>query len=226
MYPYLMSDKMRLGSCLVISGYAQILGENGFDDREFYGKAIDKILCESQRLHTMVIELLEASKVNVFSGDKDFECINLEQLISNVCKYLEIRASKYHMDFDRNIIPLKVLGNYEELNTVFVNLLDNAINYGKPGSNIQIKGWGNDGFAFITIENQGSEITTELLRKIFEPFVRGKGVDDGFRGGTGLGLYICKTILEKHQGEISIESRDSTRVTVKIPLFNNSAINS
>jgi len=90
-----------------------------------------------------------------------------------------------------------------QLNQVFINLLNNALDAVDEKGNIDIKIFGDDGFVNVFIEDDGEGIASEELEKIFMPFhtTKSKGK------GTGLGLYISKRIVDNHDGQLLVESK-------------------
>lgn len=110
-----------------------------------------------------------------------------------------------------NGAALEVYGNADLLGSAMVNLLTNANNHTKGGV-IRVEGAAHEGGVRVTVSDNGSGITEELLPSVFE-----RGVTDG--GGTGLGLAIVRSIIEQHGGGIWIESEygAGTRVTFTLP---------
>ena len=116
--------------------------------------------------------------------------------------------------YDRSIPPLMAYGN--ELNQVWTNLIDNAIDAVKGSGKICIGTWLEDNQLVVEIMDNGSGIPQEIQSRIFEPFFTTKGVG----AGTGLGLIISNRIVgDRHGGEIEFESRPGeTRFKVRLPI--------
>ena len=133
---------------------------------------------------------------------------------------MAIRAKRYNIQIDDIIEDgLFVKGDEDKLKEIFVNLLDNSIKYGYVNSIIQVKVFKNDNKAFISMEDRGEGIPKEELENIFQPFYRINKKLSRKKGGNGLGLPIVKAIVEKHGGNICIESelKQGTIVTIEIP---------
>jgi two-component system sensor histidine kinase/response regulator len=114
-----------------------------------------------------------------------------------------------------------VQGDPELLKIVVRNLINNAIKYGKPGTPVKVRLEAREGEAVLSVLNEGVGISPEDIEKrLFKRFerLRQKGTE-GVKG-SGLGLYICKTIVEKHKGRIWAESEPGTwtRLSVALPL--------
>ncbi|MCH5139113.1 HAMP domain-containing protein, partial [Clostridiaceae bacterium UIB06] len=119
----------------IISGYSQILLKQNFSDKEFAIKSIKKINAESERMHNMVIELLEISKVESNIASDINEEVNLSQIIASACNDMKIRADKYEIHIENTIDEaVTVLGSGNELRRVIINIIDNAIKYGNVKS--------------------------------------------------------------------------------------------
>jgi two-component system NtrC family sensor kinase len=104
----------------------------------------------------------------------------------------------------------------QQINQVFMNLLINAVHAIEKQGEITIKTWEQDKSIWAAISDTGRGIPKEHLSKIFEPFFTTKEVGKG----TGLGLSITYEIVQKHNGEITVESEvgNGTTFTVRIPI--------
>lgn len=205
----------------IISGYSQILLKQDFNDKEFARKSVKKINDESERMHNMIIELLEISKVesNITSDTK--EDVNISQIIDAACNDMKIRADKYEIHIEKAIDKeVTVLGNPNELRRVIINIIDNSIKYSNIKSTINVKLSKEDNNCNIIIKDEGQGIPSDKLEMIFEPFYRVDKQTSRETGSSGLGLSIVKKIIDKHNGDIKIISEEGigTEVHIIIPL--------
>lgn len=191
-----------------ISGYAQIIGEEDFDDPEFLRKATGKIRLESDRLNRMVIELIELSKRDIAPISKKREPVHLLPFIESICEDMTLKAQKRQMAIDVTGEDFVVNGNRDELRQVFLNVLDNAMKYGLNGTRIAVRIIAG----IVTVTNACNPVPRQIALHAFEPFIHTKG-----EGNSGLGLYICKQIIEQHNGTITFED-DNGQVTLSIKL--------
>jgi signal transduction histidine kinase len=200
-----------------IMGYAQMIKENGQSDEVFFEKGIDHIADESARLHEMVLQLLELSKET--DSKTAFENIEAGAILESVCEGMAFKAQKYK----KNILceaegDLMVEGSATKLRQLFINLVDNAIKYGDASSEIIVSAVQASEFIQISVINQGEVIPPDHLERIYEPFYRENSRRVKEIGSRGLGLSICKAIVEEHQGTIQIRSENlETSVLVQIP---------
>jgi signal transduction histidine kinase len=105
----------------------------------------------------------------------------------------------------------------EQIKTVFENVINNAIKYSRPDSGpIRIFYKSVESYAVIRIADKGIGIPQEELSQIFEPFYRVDKSRAKDTGGYGLGLSLCKTIMEAHDGKIEIQSRPEEGTTVSL----------
>ncbi|KNF09217.1 sensor signal transduction histidine kinase [Gottschalkia purinilytica] len=202
-----------------ISGYAQIMSQKDFDDLEFLNRASSKIKEESDRLHRMVVDLIEVSKTSTYEDKLSFTKVNLKELLYSICTDMNIKANKYKMNIKYDINNnLFVSGDENKLKEVFINVLDNAIKYGRVKTDIYVKPIIKNKYIEIEIENKSDDIPNDKIDKVFEPFYRLKGKENKEKGSNGLGLYICRNIMRQHSGDINLESKDGTvKVIIKIP---------
>ncbi|MFL0253116.1 sensor histidine kinase [Clostridium neuense] len=203
----------------VILGYAQMIKENGFTDKDFFLKGMGHIEKESKRLYDMVVDLLEISKLKSDTNEMKFSEVNLKKMLENTCEEMSIKASKYEVKivFESDD-DIEVMGDENSLKQVFINIIDNSIKYGAVKSTISLKLERENNSALVIINNRGDCIPRDKMDKIFEPFYRVEKKASREKGGSGLGLYIVKDILDKHNGEISMENVEDEGVRTKIKL--------
>jgi two-component system phosphate regulon sensor histidine kinase PhoR len=105
------------------------------------------------------------------------------------------------------------------LHRVFMNLVENAVKYNRDGGSVTLSVEHRGGIARVRVEDTGIGIAAEHLPQIFRRFYRVDKARSRKTGGAGLGLAICKSFVEAHQGRIEVESRlgEGTAVTVELP---------
>lgn len=198
-----------------ISGYSQMLLQNRTEDEEFKHRAEERIYLESERLHKLVLDLIEVSKGTLFLEEDKIQ-IEMDKLLGDVCSDMKIKADKYSVSINKNIAEGKVFGQQRKLQQLFINLVDNAIKYSFKGSTIYVTGKKIENAYEIKVKNIGKPIDENTYNHIFEPFIKGK--DEVEKGSSGLGLYICSEIVKEHEGHITIENGNEITVKVEIPL--------
>ncbi|MGY3718140.1 histidine kinase N-terminal domain-containing protein [Sutcliffiella cohnii] len=177
-------------------------------------KYLDIIDVELEQLNFRITQFLHTSKANIPS--KKAEKINVNEIISNILQlmYPSIVASDVDVKVDMESEVI-LEGNKDELRQVLLNLIINSIdalnNREKPKV-IKISNSESGRFVGISISNNGPEIPENTIGTIFEPFYSTKEL------GTGIGLFVCKNIIEKHNGTIYCKStREETTFHVELP---------
>lgn len=201
-----------------ISGYAQMLLDKKLEDPEFKERAIQRIYMESERMHELVLDLIDVSK-GVSFADEEKKLIDMLKLINEICDDMEIKAEKYFLSFNRNISTGFILGQNNKIRQLVINILDNAIKYSLRNEQIFIETFSEDEFFVLQVTNKGEMIPQQVYNNIFEPFIRGAKAEES--SSRGLGLYICSEIVKDHNGYIHIENGEIIRVIVKIPSSGN-----
>ncbi|MDR6550343.1 HAMP domain-containing sensor histidine kinase [Paenibacillus qinlingensis] len=199
-----------------ILGYAEMIRANGWSDEDFFDKGMNHIIDESKRLHELVLKLLELSMES--ASEEPFEWCDIGSILTSVSEAMAFKAQRYQKSIRNEIEEdLAVLGNKHKLRQLFINLLDNAIKYGYPHTTIEIKAEIRSEMVNVIMTNQGETLSKQDLDLIFEPFYRGEKLEGQERGSRGLGLAICKSIINDHSGYIQISSVDQ-RIQVNIQL--------
>ncbi|SHK76766.1 Signal transduction histidine kinase [Clostridium cavendishii DSM 21758] len=203
-----------------ILGYAEVIKENGFkEDEEFFYKGINHIIYESKRLRSMVITLIEKSKLQDENIEESFEVINISYLLDVTCEDMKVKARKYNIAINKNIEGNRyVKGSKDKLKQVFINIIDNSIKYGVENSKIEVRLFRIEEWIEIIIEDEGKGIDEENLKNLFNPNYKISNFNSSELGSRGLGLVISKDILNKHKGSLSIQSKlkYGTKVSIKL----------
>ncbi|MBI1314979.1 HAMP domain-containing protein [bacterium] len=187
---------------------------------EEYQASLHTILDEAIHLSQLTSQLLDLSREDHGAKSGVSEPVRLDELIAIATADLQLAAQKKGIAVETvQMPPLLVSGDPIRLRRVFMNLLDNALQYTPCGGNVQIKGGPLGDGALITIIDNGPGIPEDELPHIFDRFRRVDKSRTRQGGGTGLGLAICKAIVEAHGGRIHMDSAIGygTRVSVELP---------
>ena len=169
---------------------------------------------EAGRMSRLVDDLLSLSRIELNEHVAPTSQVALAPLIEQVADTLELRAAERGMRLDL-VLPddlPDVHGDEDELAQVFQNLIDNAIKYGKPQSNITVAASTPErlaaasSFVRLAVTDRGEGIPSEHLPRLTERFYRVDTARSRELGGTGLGLAIVKHILNRHRGRLEISS--------------------
>ncbi len=182
-------------------------------------KVIEK---EADRMARLVKDLLTLSRLDSSNRQAPFEKFNIEELVKSVTEKLSFSAKKsgHKIFFSSDMLYRDFFGEQDAIEQVLTNIISNAIKYTQSGGTIGIKCTGDFTRAVITVRDNGIGIPKEDLPRIFERFYRVDKARSRKSGGTGLGLAIAKEIIERHNGQIVIESPEQkgTLVTITLPL--------
>ncbi|MEN8240837.1 MAG: HAMP domain-containing sensor histidine kinase, partial [Chloroflexota bacterium] len=200
-----------------IKGYTTTLLRKDTEwDRETQQDFLEIIDDEADRLSELIGNLLDSYRLK--SGSAEFKLVPVP--LASFFKNIFDRLSKKEVNLDIEIqvspTDLAVMADAKQLSQVIENLISNASKYA-PNSTVKIHASQKDDKLLITIADSGPGIPAVHLDHIFKQFYRVPERSAGVRG-TGLGLYICKHIIEGHGGEIKIESELNKGTTFHILL--------
>jgi signal transduction histidine kinase len=170
---------------------------------EAYKQVLEDTFANAQRLNALVHDLLKMNRA--FNSDQ-FETFDLKELIDEIILALVESSNVRNVNIENNIIDIMLLGERALMHRAFFNLVQNAVKYNKMNGKVFISATLKDDFVFVYIEDTGIGIPEEELENIFEPFYRVDSSRSREWGGSGLGLSIAKTIIDKHNGKVLIES--------------------
>ncbi len=181
-----------------IKGYIGIL-QGGDVEQEVIERAYDRIWIESERMHTMIQNILMVAKGSQIYR-KEPEYFDLKQLTQDVIEELGLIYSK----FDMNIVmndgeQVMIHGVKDEIRTIVLNLVNNAVKYSND-KNIKIT-CSNNKPKFM-IENRCLPIPSELKNKLLDPFVK-YNYEDYTKVSSGLGLFICKELADRNSIDLA-----------------------
>jgi signal transduction histidine kinase len=184
------------------------------------------IVSQARRLARLVDDLLDASRLTSGQFTLLRARCDLVVLVQEVIEQLR-PVAPYHT-FTLQVSDGPITGNWDggRLQQALGNLLDNAIKYSDEGTTITVSTWTTQDKVHVRIHNQGVSIPSADIKSLFRPFARIQATS-GARQGSGLGLYITKSIIEAHQGtlrlephtsETAAEERMGTTFTFELPL--------
>ncbi len=196
-----------------ISGYAELLLTEIVKEKEFDKRAIERIYSESDRLHKLVLELIEVSK-GIYVSKEEYKEVDMKKLIFQSCNDMSIKANKYSLKILTDIAEGTVRGQEDKIREVMINLIDNAIKYSCRGNEIKVSSYILDNKYYIEIINHSDPIPDKIFNNIFDPFIR--STTDTNKDSRGLGLYLCSQIIKEHKGEITIENGNMIKAKVSL----------
>jgi two-component system sensor histidine kinase KdpD len=202
-----ISHDLRTPLSTIAVTVSTLLDESINTDEAARREGLQTVVDESRRLGRQVENLLEMARLNsgVIRANAEWEAVEelVEAALARLSRELEGRTIR--VQIDKDVPPLWVAG--ELMEKVFVNLLENAARYARPDGLIEITGVSRGEHVEIVVADDGPGLPPGTEAKVFEKYFRGRSaVDDGQRG-IGLGLAICRTIIEAHGGQIRAANR-------------------
>ncbi|MBP8639962.1 MAG: HAMP domain-containing protein [Oscillospiraceae bacterium] len=193
-----------------ISGFADGIldGTIPKDEQDRY---LATISSETKRLSRLVRQMLQMSRIqSVDTPALLSRSFNLSEVIMRTLLTFEGKITQNGLDVDAQLPEesIAVRGDEDSITQVVYNLLDNAIKFSETGTAIGISLWKQGGKAFVSIKNHGETISPQELPFIFDRFHKTDKSRSLDRDGVGLGLSIVKTILNNHNEDVSVTSRD------------------
>lgn len=201
-----------------ISGYAQILIEDDFNDEVFKKNALERIISESDRMHELVMSLLNISKQSSDLEEYAFQEVNIKNIIDDLISLKLLQIKEKELNIITNIEEKNIRGNKQYLIILFSNLIDNGIKYSYEKTNIIIEVKEINGYLNFSILTKGKKIPYDFKDKIFEPFVKVEEKGFSSKNSNGLGLYICRNIVLGHKGKINLILKDDeAKFIIELP---------
>ena len=189
--------------------------------QEFY----DVMLADTDRLLTTVEQVLDASRTKEKSRKLNLSKINIGTLLTESSELVRRRYNLENTAIEVSPLPEEVFisGDLTELQTVFGNILDNAVKYSKKVINISVEmRVRQKSIVEVRIKDQGVGIAAGELKTIFRRFYRAQNGSTQSTKGTGLGLYIVRSVIKKHGGKVLAKSGGEGKGTsfiVRLPIL-------
>ncbi len=192
----------------VISGYLETMQQNLPTDTEKLRKIIKTMYGQSKRMERLVSDLLSLSKLETRPTDQHDNEIDIAALLTAIKESAIILSDDKNHTIELNInSQSNISGNYEELYSLFANLINNAVRYTPAKGHITILWEEIDSQAVFSVTDSGPGIPMQHIPHLTERFYRVNVDRSRESGGTGLGLAIVKHIVERHDGRLEITSK-------------------
>lgn len=184
----------------VIRSYSEAISD-GLVDEENLERYSEEIINEVDRLNTLVMDLLQLSKLQdgAYSLNKQF--INLSDFAQECVNYFKPITAKKNISIVSSTLPLEVWADKKYLQRVLYNFIDNAVKFSTENSKIEIFTSELNNYIKLSVKDYGLGIESHLLTDIWDKYYK-----NSQSGGMGLGLAICKEILKMHGFEYGVTS--------------------
>jgi signal transduction histidine kinase/CheY-like chemotaxis protein len=195
-----------------IMGFAELLAERDYDE-ETSKRFVATIYGEAVRLTALVNEFLDLQRIEDGSFTLALEPFDLDALVRDEVELYSAQSEAHTLEIELPDEAVPVLGERDRITQVLGNLLSNAIKYSPHGGVVRVRLEPNGTAVRVSVTDDGVGIPGAQQSGVFSKFFRADSSDTREIGGTGLGLALCKDIVEAHAGQIgftSVEGRGST----------------
>jgi len=191
----------------IVNGYCNLLKEMGTENlTPQQGEFLDEAIKSSDRLVDLINDMLDLSRLEAGKMAMEIDQRNLCDLLEAVRHEMAPLVNQSRLEMEVAVEPVcQALFDEEKIRRVLTNLIGNAVKFTPAGGTIRMRLEDGRDQVRVCIEDTGKGIPPERLPELFNEFTQ-LGKDDNARG-SGLGLSICKKIIESHQGRIWAESR-------------------
>jgi len=191
----------------IIKAYSEaLLSQVKPDDHETREQFLSVIDTETDRLSTIVSNLLDLSRIEAGKFGLDYSVFSLKDLVNSVISVFKAKPSNIDILTDFADTLPKIEADADKIREVLVNLIANSMKFSPMGGTVTITVEHQEGVVSCSVSDTGIGIPKDKLRHIFKKFFRVDNSDIAEIPGTGLGLSIVKHILDAHKGKITVDS--------------------
>jgi signal transduction histidine kinase len=200
----------------MIKLYATAINEDLYDSKEKQRETARSIIEKVDQIENYVSEIIRTSQEDLLAIEVNEGEFYLEEVITPIARVYQEKCMLLGIQFTINTYENKIFrGDKDKLVEVLENILENAIKYGDKNY-VSIDFFEEDYCQLIRVTNSGEPIPSVEFVHMFESFWRGSNAHD--KQGNGLGLYICKRIMNLMKGEIFVEStKDTMSIVLVLP---------
>jgi two-component system phosphate regulon sensor histidine kinase PhoR len=208
-----------------LTGFIDTLQGPARDDPAARDRFLGIMQAQAWRMARLIDDLLSLSRIELRAHQRPDTPVDLHAIVRQVSDGLQTLARDRDVTVDIKApgAPLLVLGDRDELTRLFENLIENGLKYGASGKRVDIAltsigAMPGKGEAVVSVRDYGPGISAEHLPRLTERFYRVDVGESRAQGGTGLGLALVKHILNRHQGRLTIDSKEGEGATFTVRL--------
>lgn len=203
-----------------VKGFAETLLSGDVPNQATANQFMQIIYDESERLNRLITDLLELSKIEKQAMPLDITKVNVNEIIEHatqtISKFARDKNIRLHLPDYEN--PVYVEADQDRLGQIVLNLIANAVNYTSDYGDVYVDAIERSSKVVISVKDTGMGIPEAALGRLFERFYRVDKARSRHSGGTGLGLAIVKHLVESHDGNIYVNSKEGVGSTFTIEL--------
>jgi signal transduction histidine kinase len=166
-----------------------------------------------KRLSALVDDFLDLQRIEQGRFEVQLEPFDIDELVRQEVELYSGQSAAHAIRLELPRRPQIVLGERDRIAQVLGNLLSNAIKYSPQGGSVTVRTESPNGVVRLSVEDSGLGIPADDQRRVFTKFFRVDSTDTREIGGTGLGLALCREIVEAHGGQIGFESVEGSGST-------------
>lgn len=203
-----------------IKGFSETLLDGAMNDKETLEYFLSIILKESERLQSLIEDLLDLSKIERQGFKLNMDYVDIHELLEDILIILGAKAKEKEIDLEllKAKRDLFIFGDNPRVKQIFINLINNALAYTPSGGKVSVTVQDAEDKVEITVSDTGIGMDEEEIPRIFERFYRVDKARSRNSGGTGLGLAIVKHLVEAHHGSITVASKVNSGTAFKVKL--------
>jgi signal transduction histidine kinase len=197
---------------------------HGARNQTNYDRAVDVLERNAQVQVQLIEDLLDISRIAAGKLDVKMQPVDLEAVVRNAAEAAAASPAHQRKNISLGVqtAPAIVRGDAARLEQVVSNVLNNAFQFTPSRGRIDVTCGVSDGRAFVRVSDTGTGIDPDVLPHVFERFRQGNDMTSGRERGLGLGLAIVNHLVQRHDGDIALESEGSgkgTTCTITLPLL-------
>ncbi|MEC5157261.1 PAS domain-containing sensor histidine kinase [Chryseobacterium sp. MP_3.2] len=208
-----------------IKGYVQLLKKmRGDSEDKFLVNSLNTIENQVNKLNLLIGDLLDISRMEAGKLPLNKKEFSLLGLVTETIEDIKASEQSHEINFElKHPEDIEICADKDRITQVLNNLLTNAIKYSPSSKIVNVEMFVDGEFAVVSVEDFGIGMDHEELHKIFKRFYRVSGDDEETFPGFGIGLFIVKDILERHDGKIKVESKkdEGSKFCFFLPLEKN-----
>ncbi|MDX5475681.1 MAG: cell wall metabolism sensor histidine kinase WalK [Bacillaceae bacterium] len=204
-----------------IKGFSETLLDGAMNDKNTLEHFLSIILKESDRLQSLIQDLLDLSKMEKHGFPLHTQILDIHELLEEVMVMLSGKANNkdIQLTLEKKDKPLYLRADSARLKQIFINLVNNALAYTSNNGKVSVNVKEDREHIVVEVSDTGIGISEEELPRIFERFYRVDKARSRNSGGTGLGLAIVKHLVEVHYGTVSVRSKVNEGTTFIVKLL-------
>jgi signal transduction histidine kinase len=179
--------------------------------------SLERIEAQTYQLQALISDYFDVSSLHSGKAPLRLASCDLGDLCRAVVEEQRLLSDR-PIDLELPVTPAELQADSQRLTELIVNLVNNALKYSPGDAAVRVTIQDSPGYALLVVHNDGSAIPLERQEAIFELFYRAPEAESSSIKGSGLGLSICKAIVERHDGEIWVESAEGKGTTFLVKL--------